>query len=290
MIGSIISGLGGIIGAIGGATAEKKRQDKEAEIADMNFQLQKDQFNYQKELNQIFMDREDNAAQRRAKDLQAAGLSKNLAAGSAASAQTMTSGSAPQRQQSYIGNISNAISAGFQSASMVQQINQTQAQTDLTKSQIQTEAVERANTRADTTLKVAQNLNTQADTILKDRQSSDIEKTQAHRIKNMNANTLYNEAQTLHTQALAGKEWDTLQAYRDLGIPERMTEKKGLFQPLFNDVATTTKSLQSGLNSLYNVLGGSVKQVSDYFKKSVGNGGYNTKRGSKSNGNIYNKR
>lgn len=50
-------------------------------------------FEYQKNLNQQIMDREDNAVQRRAADLQAAGISKHLAAGSSAQASTMSYGS-----------------------------------------------------------------------------------------------------------------------------------------------------------------------------------------------------
>lgn len=57
-----------------------------------NQRFAREQFDYQKDLNQILMDREDNAVQRRAKDLQAAGISKNLAAGSPAQAATMSAG------------------------------------------------------------------------------------------------------------------------------------------------------------------------------------------------------
>lgn len=58
-----------------------------------NKKFAREQFDYQKQLNQILMDREDNAVQRRAADMQAAGISKNLAAGSPAQASVMSSGS-----------------------------------------------------------------------------------------------------------------------------------------------------------------------------------------------------
>lgn len=60
------------------------------------------QFKYQKELNERQMQREDNAVQRRAADLEAAGLSKTLAAGSAASTTPGTAGPAPQVDTSFV--------------------------------------------------------------------------------------------------------------------------------------------------------------------------------------------
>lgn len=65
-------------------------------IANKNLAFQKDAFNYQKELNNLAMQREDNAVQRRMQDLASAGLSPYLAAGSAASSSSLSTGSAPQ--------------------------------------------------------------------------------------------------------------------------------------------------------------------------------------------------
>ncbi len=98
------------------------------------FQFQKDSylnnFNYQKALQQQIFAREDNAIQRRASDLQAAGLSKTLAAGSGAGAGSVVStspfsgsfdgsafsGKAPER--SAVDLLSTALSFAEASASL----------------------------------------------------------------------------------------------------------------------------------------------------------------------------
>lgn len=64
---------------------------------DLNYKLQKEQLDYQKGLQQIMFNREDNAVQRRVADLKAAGLSPVLAAGSAASSGPVVSTQTPQK-------------------------------------------------------------------------------------------------------------------------------------------------------------------------------------------------
>lgn len=87
-------------------------------IADQNLNFQRENLAYQKELQQQIFQREDNAVQRRADDLQKAGLSKTLAAGSGAGAGSIVSTSAPQNQfksnlQNVVGNMAS-IAQSFQ--------------------------------------------------------------------------------------------------------------------------------------------------------------------------------
>ena len=88
------------------------------------------QLNYQKEVQKKTWEREDNAVQRRVADLNAAGLSPTLAAGSAAQASTPIQVGAPQ-----FGNVQDKILKAQESLAMRKQLAQTQAQIDLVEAQ-----------------------------------------------------------------------------------------------------------------------------------------------------------
>lgn len=74
---------------------------EQSRISKENLALQRENLDYQKQLQQTIFNREDNAVQRRAADLEAAGLSKTLAAGSAAGAGQAIQTEAPQRSDKY---------------------------------------------------------------------------------------------------------------------------------------------------------------------------------------------
>ncbi|WP_295163595.1 hypothetical protein [uncultured Brachyspira sp.] len=79
-----------------------------------NFNLQKEQFNYQKELNEKIMQREDSAIQRRAADMKEAGFTKWGASGSPAASTPVTSAPAPQSNIDFSGLLNSL--AGFMNA------------------------------------------------------------------------------------------------------------------------------------------------------------------------------
>ncbi len=95
--GAILSGVAGGLANLGSAWASFKGVQENQRVNDLNFQLQKENLAYQKDLQKIMFAREDNAVQRRVSDLRKAGLSPTLAAGSAAGAGSVISTSAPQR-------------------------------------------------------------------------------------------------------------------------------------------------------------------------------------------------
>lgn len=73
----------------------------------LNLGLQKKQFDYQRDLNNLTMQREDNAIQRRMEDLSKAGLNPYLAGSSGASASSFSSGQAPQLLSGVFGEAEN---------------------------------------------------------------------------------------------------------------------------------------------------------------------------------------
>lgn len=120
VFGNIGKGLGGLVGGIGTLVVGNKANKNEAaaiamqrDIAEANLAQQNKEWEYQKELNQLTMEREDNAVQRRVNDLKAAGLSPTLAAGSAAGSSVMKAGSAPQMDATFAQNMQTAAQNRF---------------------------------------------------------------------------------------------------------------------------------------------------------------------------------
>lgn len=77
---------GGALGLMGSMVTNRTNAESTAATNRTNRAIAMDNLDYQREYNEQIFAREDNAVQRRAADLEAAGLSKTLAAGSPASA------------------------------------------------------------------------------------------------------------------------------------------------------------------------------------------------------------
>lgn len=126
----------GIIGLLNNRYNKEQNEWNKA-FAREQFDFQKNQFEYQKGLNTQLFKREDNAVQRRALDLQAAGLSKTLAAGdsaqasvSPASASAVSGGAQGQRLNNFEKEI-----IGNQIAGQLAQIKQVRSQSSLNSKQ-----------------------------------------------------------------------------------------------------------------------------------------------------------
>lgn len=120
-----------------------------SDIAEQNLAFQRENLQYQKDLQKQIFAREDNAVQRRVDDLVAAGLSPTLAAGSAANAGQAIETQAPQNGYSpktmpNLG-LSSMIGAGLDALKAVGELNRQKAEIDYLQNQSKNVQADTAN-------------------------------------------------------------------------------------------------------------------------------------------------
>lgn len=148
-------GIGSALGAIGNAIIGGLNYKEQKKINEQNLALQREQFEYQKNLQKEIFAREDSAVQRKVQDLVKSGLNPALAAGGGASAGSavgmvqMGGQQAAQLNmdmQGAVDNIYNALKSS-------QEIATSKAQRALINAQIAGEIADAANTTEDTKIK-----------------------------------------------------------------------------------------------------------------------------------------
>ncbi len=133
-------GIGSLIGlgatALGAYSTYKGVKDS-IKTNDLNYNLQKDNLDYQKDLQKVIFSREDNAVQRRVADLKSAGLSPTLAAGSSAGAGAVVGTTAPQKLSNLQGYLALA-----QVGTMLANQQKAQTEADIARQQLKQTALD----------------------------------------------------------------------------------------------------------------------------------------------------
>lgn len=122
---SVLIDLGlGLANGIANGIIAGKNMEMQKEANSQNLKLARESYEYQKQLNNLTMQREDNAVQRRAMDLEKAGFSKQLALGGAAGTANYSSGSLGQAQAaSFDGDPLGAMFGMLESVERLKSVN-----------------------------------------------------------------------------------------------------------------------------------------------------------------------
>lgn len=120
LVGGLVGGLLGF-----GSNLYNISEQRKADAANLAFA--KEQFSYQQQLNDLAMQREDNAVQRRVADLENAGFNKRLAMSQSAGAQSLSAGNYNANQSGAMFDPMSVMSSVTGSINAVNQIRTTEA-------------------------------------------------------------------------------------------------------------------------------------------------------------------
>lgn len=110
LVGAAISAVVGVVTSVLTSKSASDDREQAKEIADNNFALEQEQFEYEKDLQSTIMEREDNAIQRQVSDSRAAGISPLLnMTGAQSSGASGVAVNTPQKDSSWLG-LSNPMS------------------------------------------------------------------------------------------------------------------------------------------------------------------------------------
>lgn len=203
--------------------ANEKNMQLTKEANEANIQLQRDINNqniaFQQQENDITRMREDNAVQRAAADMTAAGLSKTLAAGNPASAQGLTAPQAesPQVQRAQVQALNNQ----YKYESALQKMNIAQLLQDMS---VKDEQLKQSKALNDANIKLieaqAENYNNQNSVFMQNNQNEQLLKLSSIALNNVKADQA--KAETELTKIVGEYKAQELQSEIDLKIQQRL--------------------------------------------------------------------